>query len=136
MNEITKITESVRKKVLKIMELAMLINDSPTRQELTGNKPTVFIAFSGHCCFLTVYVYPEGWTSDEAIDDKFLCGGLNLSEETAFTPDGQSKEIPTERKLEGVILVLTDILYNIQQKENGGKHNEKINENKAVFETV
>lgn len=134
MNE--KITESVRKRVLKIMELAMLINDSPTQCEYTGNKPTVFVDFSGHCCILTVYVYPEGWTDDEPIDDKFLCNGLNLSEETTFTPNGKSKEMPTERKLEGIILVLTDILYNIQQKENGGKLNEKVNKNKAVFEIV
>ena len=32
----------IREKVLKIMELATLINSTETRQELTGDKPTVF----------------------------------------------------------------------------------------------
>ena len=58
MNETTKITESVRKKVLEIMELAMLINDSPTQQEYTGNKPTVFVEYSGHLANLYAYFAP------------------------------------------------------------------------------
>lgn len=66
MNETTK---SVRKKVLKIMELAMLINDSPTEQEYTGNKPTVFVEFSGHIAELHTHIAPEGWYDDITTDE-------------------------------------------------------------------
>lgn len=69
MNETTKITESVRKKVLKIMELAMLINDSPTEQEYTGNKPTVFVEFLGHIAELHTHIAPEGWYDDITTDE-------------------------------------------------------------------
>ncbi len=69
MNETTKITESVRKKVLEIMELAMLINDSPTEQELTGNKPTIFVEFSGHIATMDVHIAPNGWFDDITTDE-------------------------------------------------------------------
>lgn len=69
MNETTKITESVRKKVLEIMELAMFINDSPTEQEYTGNKPTVFVEFSGHIAELHTCIAPEGWYYDITTDE-------------------------------------------------------------------
>jgi len=67
MNEI--ISPEVRTKVLDIMQLAMLINDSPTEQELTGNKPTVFVEFSGHLTLLDVHIAPMGWFDDITADE-------------------------------------------------------------------
>ena len=79
MNETTKITESVRKKVLEIMELAMLINDSPTQQEYTGNKPTVFVEYSGHLANLYAHFAPTGWF-DEITEDEIVFNVFNLTE--------------------------------------------------------
>lgn len=48
-------------KIIRIMELAMLINPTSTQKRLTGDKPTVFVNFSGHCNHLCITVHPEGW---------------------------------------------------------------------------
>jgi hypothetical protein len=60
-------TDAIRKKVLRIMELATLINPTKTQREVTGNRPTVFVNFSGHCCILNVQIHPAGYpdTSNE-----------------------------------------------------------------------
>jgi hypothetical protein len=56
-------TDAIRKKVLRIMELAMLLNPADTTQEDTGDKPTVFVDFSGHCCLLEGRIYQNGWST-------------------------------------------------------------------------
>lgn len=53
--------EQRREKVLKILELAMRINNTATRRELTGNKPSVCVSFSGITCSLDVCIYLDGW---------------------------------------------------------------------------
>ena len=53
--------EQRREKALKILELATKINSKSTRRELTGNKPTVCVSFSGISCTLDVCIYLEGW---------------------------------------------------------------------------
>ena len=113
MNETTKISESVRKKVLKIMELAMLINDSPTEQELTGNKPTIFVEFFGHTSNLGVHIAPEGWFDDITAD------------ETAFYYFGLTENEGVEAELDGFIKKLGNILAenSTQQKEKEGNDN-------------
>ena len=98
MNETTKISESVRKKVLKIMELAMLINDSPTEQELIGNKPTIFVELLGHISKLGVHIAPEGWFDDITTD------------ETAFYDFGLTENEGIEAELDGFIKKLGNIL--------------------------
>ena len=55
-------------KVLRIMELAMLINPTSTRKGNTGNKPTVTIRFGGNCATLDVTIITEGWEPDYNID--------------------------------------------------------------------
>jgi hypothetical protein len=110
MNETTKITESVRKKVLEIMELAMLINDSPTEQELTGNKPTIFVEFSGHIAELHTHIAPEGWYDDITTD------------ETEFYIFRLTENENIEAELDGFIEKLRVILTenSTQQKEKEG----------------
>lgn len=110
MNETTKITESVRKKVLEIMELAMLINDSPTEQELTGNKPTIFVEFSGHIATMDVHIAPNGWFDDITTD------------ETEFYNFCLTENENIEAELDGFIEKLGVILTknSTQQKEKEG----------------
>lgn len=50
--------------LMQILGLCLEINPSDTKQELTGNKPTVFFEFSGHCQHVQVRVFPQGWNRD------------------------------------------------------------------------
>ena len=63
-----KMNEKRRAKALKILELATIINDKATRKELTGNKPTVCVSFSGISCTLDVCIYLEGWLAGVSSD--------------------------------------------------------------------
>lgn len=62
--------EQRREKALKILELATRINYKSTRKELTGNKPTVYVSFSGVSCTLDVYIYLDGWFAGAISDSK------------------------------------------------------------------
>lgn len=57
-------TREIRNLILRVMELAVLINSKPTEQEITGNRPTVFVEFFGHTSSIYVRIYPNGWTDD------------------------------------------------------------------------
>lgn len=61
-----KMTDETRKKVLTIMNLTMLLNSSDTTKAVTGEKPTIMVAFSGHTCHLAIDIYENGYASDEA----------------------------------------------------------------------
>ena len=54
--------KKVKSKVLEIMALALEFNGKPTKQELTGNKPTIFVDFAGHVCKLDVGISMDGWS--------------------------------------------------------------------------
>lgn len=56
-----KTTAQKRVKAFEIMKLAMLLNDTETKQEITGNKPTVFVEFSGHVNALSCRICLNGW---------------------------------------------------------------------------
>lgn len=53
--------ESTFQKMQKVLELAVKINPTSTEKEKTHNKPTVFVAFSGHVSKFEVLVYNKGW---------------------------------------------------------------------------
>lgn len=79
-----RIAAETREKVLRVLELAMLINPTKTRQEFTGNKPTVLVEFAGHVSRLYVQIYPNGWQSGEKseivfcyLDNIFGCRNLD-----------------------------------------------------------
>lgn len=54
--------KSIKEKVLEIMALALEFNGKPTRQEFTGNKPTISVEFAGHVCELDVRICEDGWS--------------------------------------------------------------------------
>lgn len=54
--------KAVKEKAFEIVKLAMDFNERPTEREKTGDKPTFFVEFSGHCCNLTVGICSQGWT--------------------------------------------------------------------------
>ena len=55
--------KETREIVMQIFDLALAINQNETRQDKTGNKPTVFVRFSGHVAGVEVEAYPNGWDS-------------------------------------------------------------------------
>ena len=60
-----------RRKAQLILELAMKINNTPTKQELTGDKPTIFVWFSGHCNLLNVEIHSNGWCEGNNPDYRY-----------------------------------------------------------------
>lgn len=79
-------TNEIKQRVLEIMELAVTFNDSETRQELTGNKPTFFVEFYGHICGLEVRAningYPESpvYLSGEGATSRYEATFLDVAE--------------------------------------------------------
>lgn len=75
-------------KALWILQLALKINNTPTEQALTGNKPSVFVDFSGHATTFSVHIIPQGWKSDyDVISDAvwfrcYLDDKTNKADET------------------------------------------------------
>lgn len=57
-------SNEIQAKVLRALELALLINPESTQRERTGNKPSVLVWFSGHCASIHIDIYPHGWYFD------------------------------------------------------------------------
>lgn len=96
--ESVKMNEKMRNKALKVLELAMLINSGKTRRDLTGNRPTVFVCFSGHCCDLDVEIHLNGWDRCEPYCSEDIHKDIDLAE-------------TQEKKIDEVIDILQK-LYN------------------------
>ena len=58
----------VRDTVLRIIERALMYNSTSTDKEITGNKPTFFVDFSGHIAQIQVSIYVEGWVEGWGVD--------------------------------------------------------------------
>ena len=54
-------SNEIQAKVLRALELALLINPKSTQRERTGSKPSVLVWFSGHCANIHIDIYPHGW---------------------------------------------------------------------------
>ncbi len=82
---------TVQQKFLRIMELALRLNGTPTKKAKTGNKPTVFVDFSGHTSELIVSVYSRGWGDDRHYDARLQCdingNALDLWRSTNYSGD-------------------------------------------------
>lgn len=75
MKNMKPMSTKVRDTVLRIMERALYYNNTPTQQKYTGDKPTFFVGFSGHCGHISVQCYPCGYV-DMVADDIFCGDGL------------------------------------------------------------
>lgn len=100
------LTDTIKDKVLHILDLAVRFNDSETRQDITGKKPTIFVNFSGHICGLSVNICLEGYSPECNFFDQYLSLIAYLDEENA------------ERELDGIIKTLELIIdqWNKTQK--------------------
>lgn len=57
--------QETREIVKQIFALALAINPNDTKQDTTGNKPTVFVNFGGHIAGVEVEIYHDGWDSEK-----------------------------------------------------------------------
>ena len=57
--------QETREIVKQIFNLALAINPNDTKQDTTGNKPTVAVRFSGIIAGVEVQIYPTGWDSEK-----------------------------------------------------------------------
>lgn len=55
--------QETREIVKQIFNLALAVNPNDTKQDTTGNKPTVTVRFSGIIAGVEVRIYPTGWDS-------------------------------------------------------------------------
>lgn len=53
--------DEIRQKTLRLLELALRLNPDDTKRGTTGEKPTVFLSFSGHNCLLDLELHTQGW---------------------------------------------------------------------------
>lgn len=74
-------TDKIKSKVLEIVELAMLLNPTRTQRGVTGDKPTVFVGFSGHCCDLDVQIHLNGWDWREPYCREDIYKNIDFSDE-------------------------------------------------------
>ena len=78
-----------REIVKQIFNLALAVNPNDTTQDKTGEKPTVFVNFSGHVAGIDVRIYRNGWSSSRDVDSEMITYTIWLSDEqfTMLTDD-------------------------------------------------
>lgn len=58
--------------VCELMGLCLKINGLGARsQEVTGDKPTVFVQYSGHVSAISIDIHSKGWCSGVYADKKY-----------------------------------------------------------------
>ncbi len=88
-----------RRKAQRILELAMKINNTATQRKLTGDKPTVYVWFSGHVNELNVRIHSDGWFEKSDPDYYY----------SIYLSDDSLNDKPAEDKLDECISILKDI---------------------------
>jgi len=71
-------TDAIRKKILRIMELALLLNPTKTQRDYTGDKPTIFVEQNGHISTVGIRVYAQGWKPYAPTDQNYC---INYSDD-------------------------------------------------------
>ena len=81
--------KETREIVKQIFNLALAINPNDTTQDKTGEKPTVFVNFSGHVTGIDVRIYRNGWSTSRDVDSEMITYTIWLDDEqfTILTDD-------------------------------------------------
>ena len=92
-----------REIVKQIFNLALAVNPNDTKQDTTGNKPTVFVRFSGHVAAVDVAIHLTGWDSracavDESLD--VIRYTIYLDDEDFIAWDDEYEPYPEEKECE------------------------------------
>ena len=92
--------KEAREIIKKLFNLALAINSNCTQRETTGEKPTVFVGFSGHIAGVHIEIYGKGWDSvedDENLVSRYL---VYLGEEMFTTSVDEYEPYPEEKECE------------------------------------
>ena len=92
--------KEAREIVKEIFTLALAINANQTNQSTTGNKPTVFVNFSGHVAGIDVRIYPNGWSSSNEIDDVITSYTFWIDDESFTVWTDDYEPYPEEKECE------------------------------------
>lgn len=86
--------------VKQIFDLGLAINSNCTQRETTGEKPTVFVSFSGHIAGVHVEIYCKGWDSEVDDDSLVLSYMVYLGDEMFTTLVDEYEPYPEEKECE------------------------------------
>ena len=90
--------QETREIVKQIFTLALAINSNCTQRETTGEKPTVFVGFSGHIAGVHIEIHCNGWDSEEAGDSLVLRYLVYLGDEMFTTLVDEYEPYPEEKE--------------------------------------
>lgn len=92
--------QETREIVKQIFTLALAINSNCTQRETTGEKPTVFVGFSGHIAGVHIEICCNGWDSQEDDDNLVLSNLVYLGDEMFTTLVDEYEPYPEEKECE------------------------------------
>ena len=92
--------KEAREIVKQIFDLALAINSNCTRRETTGEKPTVFVGFSGHIAGVHIEICCKGWDSEEDDDSLVLSYLVYLGDEMFTILVDEYEPYPEEKECE------------------------------------
>ena len=90
--------KETREIVKQIFNLALAVNPNDTEQDTTGNKPTVFVNFSGHIAGVEVEIYHDGWDSEKECSQ--TCYMIYLGDERFTELVDEYEPYPEEKECE------------------------------------
>lgn len=90
--------QETREIVKQIFTLALAINSNCTQRETTGEKPTVFVGFSGHIAGVHIEICCNGWDSQEDDDNLVLSYLVYLGDEMFTTLVDEYEPYPEEKE--------------------------------------
>ena len=91
--------QETREIVKQIFNLALAINPNDTKQDTTGNKPTVSVRFSGIIADFEVQIYPTGW-DDGALPSPRVSHIIYLDDESFTACADEYEPYPEEKECE------------------------------------
>ena len=92
--------QETREIVKQIFNLALAVTPNDTNQDTTGEKPTVFVSFSGHIAGVHIEIYCKGWDSEEDDDNLVLRYLVYLGDEMFTTLVDEYEPYPEEKECE------------------------------------
>ena len=90
--------KEAREIVKQIFNLALAINSNRAQRKTTGEKPTVFVGFSGHIAGVHIEIYCKGWDSKEDDDSLVLRYMVYLGDEMFTTLVDEYEPYPEEEE--------------------------------------
>ena len=94
--------KETREIVKQIFNLALAVNPNDTKQDTTGNKPTVSVRFSGIIAGVEVQIYPTGWGDGALPDPPSISYFIYLDDESFTVWVDEYEPYPEEEECEGL----------------------------------